>query len=224
MPSLLADPKLEALLADLHGQSEAQADATSQYFQRRAKAGELSWDGLDADAHAFMADKLVALEPAKSEFCYLTCRALGARRVVEVGTSHGVSTLYLAAAVRDNGGGTVVGTEHEAAKAKIARGNFADAGLSDYIDLREGDLRETLKTLEGPIDFVLMDIWTEMARPAIELIAPHLRLGAVVCADNTVGFKAPYRHYFAFVNDPKSGLRTMTLPFEGGFEVTVKVG
>ena len=228
MASVLDDPKLEALLADLHAQSVAQEAETAAYFQRRAKAGELSWDGLDAQSHQFMADKLVALEPAKAEFCYLTCRALDARRVVEVGTSHGVSTLYLAAAVRANlkavgGEGVVVGTEHETGKARIARANFAAAGLADLIDLREGDLRETLKTLQGPIDFVLMDIWTEMARPALELIAPHLRPGAVVCADNTGGFAEPYRRYFAFVNEPANGLRTMTLPFEGGFEMTVKV-
>jgi predicted O-methyltransferase YrrM len=152
------------------------------------------------------------------------CRALGARRVVEIGTSHGVSTLYLAAAVRANGGGTVIGTEYESAKASTARANFAEAGLSDIIDLREGDLRETLKSLTGPIDFVLMDIWTEMARPAIELVGPHLRPGAVVCADNTGGFEAPYRHYFEYVRDPKNRMATQTLPFDGGFELTVKLG
>ena len=65
--------------------------------------------------HAFMADKLVALDRRKAEFCYLTCRAISARRVVEVGTSFGVSTLYLAAAVRDNGGGVVFAAEYEPA-------------------------------------------------------------------------------------------------------------
>jgi predicted O-methyltransferase YrrM len=150
------------------------------------------------------------------------CRALRARRVVEVGTSHGVSTIYLAAAVRDNGGGLVIGTEHEPDKSRAARANFEAAGLSKFIELREGDLRETLKTLEGPIDFVLIDIWVEMARPAIELIAPHLRTGAVVCADNTIEALRAYPAYFAFVNDEASGLRTLTLPFDGGFELTVK--
>ncbi|HEY2708751.1 MAG TPA: class I SAM-dependent methyltransferase [Caulobacteraceae bacterium] len=229
MPGITGDERLEDLLARLHAQSEAETDARRAYFERRAAAGGLSWDGLDADAHAFFADKLVALDPDKAEFCYLTCRALNARRVVEVGTSFGVSTLYLVAAVRDvcgssGGDGVVIGTEHEPAKAAAARANFAAAGLEGFIDLREGDLRETLKTLTGPIDFMLVDIWTEMARPAIELIAPHLRPGAVVCADNTGGFRHPYRHYFEFVNDPANGLRTMTLPFDGGFEMTVRVG
>jgi predicted O-methyltransferase YrrM len=224
MASVLGDTRLEALLARLHAESVAQEADTSAYFSRRAKAGELSWDGLDAESHRFMADKMVALEPAKAEFCYLTCRALGARRVVEVGSSFGVSTLYLAAAVRDNGGGRVIGTEHEPRKAELARANFEAAGLSDVIHLREGDLRETLKALEGPIDFVLVDIWVEMARPALELIAPHLRAGAVICADNTIDAARSYEAYFAFVNDPANGLRTLTLPFQGGFEMTVKTG
>jgi predicted O-methyltransferase YrrM len=224
--NVLNDPKLETLLARLQAESQAQEALTSAWFERRATAGELSWDGFDETSHRFMADKLVALEPAKAEFCYLTCRALNARRIVEVGTSLGVSTLYLAAAVRDNGhaagAGVVIGTEYEPTKAQAARANFAAAGLEPFIDLREGDLRETLKTLEGPIEFVLIDIWVEMARPALELIAPHLRPGAVVCADNTISAARGYPSYFEFVNDPANGLRTQTLPFDGGFEMTVK--
>jgi predicted O-methyltransferase YrrM len=224
MSTLLNDPRLETLLERLHQQSSAQEGDIGAFFARRAQAGELNWEGLDDVSHAFMADKLVALEAPKAQFCYLMARALRAKRIVEVGTSHGVSTLYLAAAVRDNGGGVVIGTEHEADKAKAARANFAAAGLTQFIELREGDLRETLTSLQGPIDFVLVDIWVEMARPALELIAPHLRPGAVVCADNTIQAAPAYPAYFAFVNDPANGLRTMTQPFEGGFEMTVKVG
>ncbi len=224
MASVLGDAGLEALLASLHARSARQDEEIGGWFARRAAAGELSWDGLDARSHAFMADKLVALEPAKAEFCHLLCRAIGARRVVEVGSSHGVSTLYLAAAVRANGGGLVIGTEHEPEKAKAARENFAAAGLADLIDLREGDLRQTLRELEGPIDFVLVDIWVEMARPALELIAPRLRPGAIVCADNVIAAAPAYGPYFEFIKDPVNGFLTQTLPFEGGFEMSVKAG
>jgi predicted O-methyltransferase YrrM len=141
--------------------------------------------------------------------------------VVEVGTSYGVSTLYLADAVRANGGGTVIATEHEAAKAAAARINFAEAGLETFIDLREGDLRETLTDLPGPIDFVLMDIWTEMVRPAMELITPHLRSGAAIVCDNTGQFADAYAAYFDFVRS--GGFITRTLPFNGGLELTIKI-
>lgn len=228
MANLLGDEQLEALIDGLQARSLAQEAATRDYFQAHADAGRKDWS-MSADDHAHYADKLVALDPDKAEFCYGLCRALGARRIVELGTSFGVSTLYLAAAVRDNcqggGQGVVIGTEHEPAKAAEARANFAAAGLERWIELREGDLRETLKTLTGPIDFVLFDIWTPMVRPALELIAPHLRPGAVLCADNTAGTwtREAYADYFAFIADPANGLRTMTLPFEGGFEFTVKV-
>lgn len=228
MAGVISDGALQARIDALQAKSQAQEAQMARYFKERGEKGELSWDGLDDDANRFMADKLVALEPIKSEFCHMLCLALRARRVVEIGTSYGVSTLYLADAVRQtcgaDGGGLVIGTEYEPAKAAAARENFRAAGLADLIDLREGDLRETLQTLEGPIDFVLMDIWTEMARPAIELVGPHLRAGAIVVADNTGDFfRHAYRHFFEYVNDPRNGLRTVTLPFNGGLELVVKV-
>jgi predicted O-methyltransferase YrrM len=90
------------------------------------------------------------------------------------------------------------------------------------IELREGDLRETLADVGGPVDFVLMDIWTPLARPALERVAPRLRRGAIVIADNPLQFRDAYRDCFAFVNDPANGLRTLTLPFEGGLELSVR--
>lgn len=223
--SELADPKLEELLARLHAQSSAQDGAINNYFERRADS--LHWGRLDAEAHRFLADKLVALERDKALFCHRLCLALRAHRIIEVGTSHGVSTLYLAQALRrlearDHSRGIVIATEYEPTKAAEARHNFAVAGLADYIDMREGDLRQTLARIEGSVDFVLMDIW-EMARAAIELIAPQLRPGAVVVADNTAAFPEAYHEYFAFVNDPERGFTTQTLPFAGGLELTVKL-
>jgi predicted O-methyltransferase YrrM len=225
--SVLPDSKLAALLDRLHAQSAGEGQALAEYFGERAREGSLDWNAFDDRTHRFLAGKLVALDRDKAEFCYELCRSLRARRVVEAGTSHGVSTLYLAAALRENakqdgGRGVVIATEYEPAKARAARAHFAEAGLQDFIDLREGDLRETLGHIEGPVDFALIDIWTPMARPALERIAPHLRPGAIVIADNTTQFRDAYRDYFAFVNDPGSGLRTMTLPFEGGLEFTTK--
>ena len=169
----------------------------------------------------------MALDRDKAEFCYQLCRANNARRIVEIGTSYGVSTLYLAAAVRDNvraggGDGIVIGTEYEPNKAKTARQHFEAAGLAGLIDLREGDLRQTLKQIAGPVDFVLVDIWIAMARSALELVAPHLRPGAIVICDNTEQYRSDYADYFAFIDDPANGFRTMTLPFSGGLELSVR--
>ncbi len=225
MASPLKDPKLEALLDRLHAQSEAQVDETNAYFARRAQEGTLDSENFfDDDMHRFFSDKMVALDREKAEFCYLLCRSLRATRVVEAGTSFGVSTLYLAAAVRDNRveNGVVIGTEYEPKKAEVARANFKEAGLSEFIQLREGDLRQTLQDVGGQVDFMLVDIW-EVAQPALERVSASLRPGAIVVCDNTAAHADAYRDYFEFVNDPKNRFHTMTLPFEGGFELTVRV-
>ena len=217
-----------AVLESLHAQSEGQDAAMADYFGKRAAEGSIDWSAFDEDTNRFLSDKLVALDRDKAEFCYQLCRASNARRIVEIGTSYGVSTLYLAAAVRDNlraGGaeGIVIGTEYEPGKAKAARRHFAEAALDRYIDLREGDLRETLRQIDGPVDFVLVDIWISMARPALELVAPRLRPGAIVVCDNTEQYRSDYADYFAFINDPANGFRTMTLPFGGGLEFSVRL-
>jgi predicted O-methyltransferase YrrM len=224
---------IDGLLERLYAQNLAQDDVLADYFTKRANEGSLDWNQFDERTNTFLQDKLIALDRSKAEFCYHVCRALRARRVVEAGTSFGVSTVFLAAAVRDNlaqapaslevsGHPIVIATENEPQKIRMARGHFAEAGLSNLIDLREGDLRETLQDVDGPIDFMLIDIWTPMARPALGLIAPRLREGAVVICDNTQQFRHAYHDYFEFIGDPRHGLRTMTLPFEGGLEFTVR--
>jgi len=224
MTSSLKDPQLEALLDRLHTQSDAQIEETNAYFARRVQTGTLDRVRFDDDMHRFFSDKLVALDRDKAVFCYQLCRSLQATRVVEAGTSFGVSTLYLAAAVRDNQGknGVVIGTEYEPKKAAAARANFKEAGLEGFIELREGDLRQTLQDVGGPVDFMLIDIW-EVALPALELVSPHLRQGAIVVCDNTTAFADHYRDYFQFVHNPLNRFRTMTVPFEGGFELTVRI-
>jgi predicted O-methyltransferase YrrM len=225
MPSPLNDLKLEALLNRLHAQSDAEVSTTEAYFAQRAQEGSLDYENFcDDDMHHFLSDKMVALDRDKAEFCYQLCRSLRATRVVEAGTSFGVSTLYLAAAVRDNqvDNGVVIGTEHEPRKVEIACQNFRAAGLSEFIELREGDLRQTLQDVGGPVDFMLIDIW-DVALPALERVSPSLRPGAIVACDNTTVDADEYRDYFEFVNHPSNRFRTMTVPFQGGFELTVRV-
>ena len=218
--NVIQDPELRAFIHRLHEESSGQDEEVYGYFIARLEGGDTALDRFDADTHRFFADKLVALDADKAALCHQLCVALGARTVVEVGTSHGVSTLYLADALRANGGGRVIATEYEPAKAAAARENFRQAGLDSLIDLREGDLRETLKEIEGPVDFVLMDIWIEMAVPAMELLLPHLRPGGVVICDNTEAFREAYRPYLTFIEE--NGFSTQTLPFEGGLELSVK--
>ena len=158
----------------------------------------------------------MALDRDKCDFAYLQCRSLQAPRVVEVGASFGVSTIYLAAAVRDNARGDdtegVVAAESEPSKAAAAQANFAEAGLAEVIDLREGDALETLREVGGPVDFVLMDTWIPIVMPALQLLIAHLRPGAMVVCDNVGLFAQEYTECTDFVRNPANGFRSILIP------------
>ena len=98
--------------------------------------------------------------------------------------------------------------------AKFGYGIFNDGG--NFIQLSPPEQSA------WPVDFMLVDIWIGMARPALELVAPHLRPGAIVVCNNTERHRREYADYFAFLGDPANGFRTMTLPFNGGLELSVR--
>lgn len=232
-PSVL-DARARAVVDELHARSRRQLLPSVVPMARQAVRARLrtgTWDPTQsAEGKAWLADKLVALTPEKAALCYQLCRSIGATRIVEAGTSHGLSTIYLAAAVRDtlaghghgHGEARVVGTEHEQAKAAAARDNLRRAGLGELVEVREGDLRETLVDLEGPVDFMLVDIWTPMALPALRLVTPKLREGALVVCDNVVSGRRLYADYLSHVRDPQGPFRSVTVPGQGGLEISRK--
>lgn len=173
------------------------------------------------DPH-FYTDYGFSIWPEQGELIYVLCRALGAKRVAEFATSIGVSTLYFAAAMRDNGGGKVIGSEIVPEKIATARRNLDAAGLGGFAEIREGDARITLADLGGPIDFMLVDGWPTdadktLARQVVEIVAPQIRLGGMLMNDNAEA------DYLEFVRDPKNGFRTMALPLKGSTELSVKI-
>jgi predicted O-methyltransferase YrrM len=116
---------------------------------------------------------------------YMYARMTRARSIVEFGTSFGVSTLHLAAALRDNGGGLLISTEFEASKVAAACRNIDAAGLGDLVEVREGDALETLANgLPERIDLVLLDGAKALYPAVLSRLEPHLREGAVLVADN----------------------------------------
>lgn len=151
----------------------------------------------------------------EGRFLYAAARAACARRIVEFGTSFGISTIYLAAAVHDAGGGIVYTTEIEPNKCRAAEANLRDAGLDDQVRVLEGDALQTLQSLEGPIDLVFLDGWKDLYIPVLELLRDKLRPGALVLADNVNMRDA--RPYVETVRDPESGFVSSTL-FDGRME------
>jgi len=152
---------------------------------------------------------------------YLLARARGASTIVEFGTSFALSTIQLAAALRDNGGGRLITTEFVASKAEAARRNLEAAGLADLVEIRRGDALETLKSGVGqPIDLVLLDGAKNLYVPVLKLLEPALAPRALIVTDNTTD-ESPYVHY---VRAAGSGYVSLGLPYESGNELSLWVG
>jgi predicted O-methyltransferase YrrM len=164
----------------------------------------------------------IGLDRDCGRLAYLTARAINAKRIVEFGTSFGISTLYLAAALQDNGGGIVIGSDIEPGKIKVARANIAEAGLATFAEIREGNALESLADPGGVIDMVLLDGWKDLYLPVLRMIEPHLRPGAVILADNITMFKSALRPYVDYVQDVANGYHSVTLKIGSGFEYSVR--
>ena len=149
---------------------------------------------------------------------YMLARAVGAQSIVEFGLSFGLSTLHLAAALRDNGGGQLITTEFEPSKIARARANLAAGTLSDLVEIREGDALETLASdLPEAIDLLLLDGAKALYRDVLTTLESRLRRGAVIIADNAD--HCP--EYLEYVRDPANGY--LTLPFTEEVELTIRL-
>jgi predicted O-methyltransferase YrrM len=161
-----------------------------------------------------LAENFLNVSPQFGRFLYMCARACQARRIVEFGSSMGISAIYLAAALRDNGGGRLIGTELEPSKAERAEANIAAAGLADLIEFRVGDARETLKvSVGGDIDMVMLDGAFTLYLPILKLLEPNLRPGALIIGENAFA-EAP--GYIDYVRDPRNGYLSLPLPFNPG--------
>lgn len=220
--STLDDPRLQSVLRRLHA-----LDSRRPWrFVPAVLPGlvdHLLGRETTAQAEARRFKKLaIGLGPEAGRLAYLTARAIGARRIVEFGTSFGISTLYFAAAVADNGGGRVIGSELDAAKVLAARRNVFAAGLADCVEIREGDARETLAEQDGPVDLVLLDGMKTLYLDVLAVVEPYLRQGAVVLADNIFMFKRALAPYVAHVGDAANGYQSVSLPIGSGLAFSVR--
>ncbi len=168
------------------------------------------------------AGNFLSVSPEFGRFLYMCARSCKAKRIVEFGSSMGVSAIYLAAALRDMGGGRLIGTDLEPGKAERAQANVAAAGLADLVEFRVGDARETLKSdVGGDLDMVMLDGAFTLYLPILKLLEPHLKPGAIIIGENAL---AEAGGYIEYVRDPQNGYLSVPLPFDPGRgnEFTVK--
>ena len=156
-------------------------------------------------------DNFLAVSPVYGCFLYMMARACKAVRIVEFGTSMGISTIYLAAALRDNGGGKLIGSELQPSKVARARANLEAADLADLVEIREGDALETLTDAGEQVDLLLIDGAFALYLPILKLVEPRLRPGAVILGENA--FDPAYLEY---VRDPANGYLSQPLALDVG--------
>jgi predicted O-methyltransferase YrrM len=171
------------------------------------------------DLYGRLKDLPLAVSRETGVLLYMLARSCNARTIVEFGTSFGISTLYLAAALRDNGGGVLITSEFEPSKVERARGNLTAGGLIDLVEIRQGDALETLAVdLPETIDLLLLDGAKALYPEILSLVESRLRPGSLIVADN-----ADYSpDYLARVRSPAEGY--LSTPFAEDVELSMRIG
>lgn len=126
---------------------------------------------------------LLAVGEKAARFLHALIIAAGARRILELGTSYGYSTLFLADAARQTGG-SVLTIDVAPDKQAYARSELGAAGLADQVEFLAGDALDLLERADGPFDFVLLDIWKDLYVPCFDRLRPRMAPGGMIAADN----------------------------------------
>lgn len=209
---------LERLFQDAAEQSPMTSPQLSDFTQE--DLGRLMRSKTDyRDFYGRLKDFPLAVSRETGALLYMLARSCKARTVVEFGTSFGISTLHLAAALRDNGGGVLITSEFESSKVAQARDNLLAGGLLDLVEIREGDALKTLgQDLPASIDLVLLDGAKALYPEILALVESRLRPGALIVADN-----ADYApDYLARVRSVEHGY--LPIPFGEEVELSMRLG
>ena len=171
------------------------------------------------DLYARLKDYPLPVSRETGTLLYMLARGRGARNIVEFGTSFGISTLHLAAALRDNGGGHLITSEFEPSKVARARDHLTAGGLIDLVEIREGDALQTLSIdIPQTVDLLLLDGAKALYPDILDLVESRLRPGALIVADN-----ADYSpDYLARVRAPANGY--LSTPFAEDVELSMRIG
>uniref|UniRef100_A0AAU3GV77 Class I SAM-dependent methyltransferase n=1 Tax=Streptomyces sp. NBC_01401 TaxID=2903854 RepID=A0AAU3GV77_9ACTN len=214
----LAEPRVAAALTRMF---EA-ADRDDETAERNRAVRSYDRASLTAQELADVAQEIyMPISAAGGKLLYNLVRATKPSVVVEFGTSYGISTLHLAAAVRDNGAGQVVTTEMNGTKASAARDTFDATGLDDVITVLEGDALQTLAELRQPVDFLFLDGWKDLCLPVLQLLEPYIAPGTLVVADDVnLSSLGPYLDH---VRDTANGYHSVTFPVEDGLEISCRL-
>ena len=212
MKSTLQDARVALTLDRMH----SEAERTDPPLLEKAAGKTL------AERSALFGGAFIPVDRDAGRLLYTLVRGAFPGAVVEFGTSFGISTIYMAAAVRDRGAGVVVTSEIHQGKAERAREYIREAGLLDFVDLRIGDALETLEGLPRETSFLFLDGWKNLYLPVLRLLEPSLLPGALVVADDLDLFPDALRPYLDYVRDPANGYVSVALPIGDAMELSTR--
>jgi predicted O-methyltransferase YrrM len=218
MTTLTAAP-LAPLLDRLFRESDAATSPALEAIAPEERARLMRSKTEYLDFYGRLKDLWLPVSREAGLLLYMLARSSKARTIVEFGTSFGISTLHLAAALRDNGGGRLITSEFEPSKVARAREHLAAGGLIDLVEIRQGDALVTLRTdLPGTIDLLLLDGAKALYPDILSLVESRLRPGALIVADNAD--HSP--DYLARVRSPEGGY--LSTPFAEDVELSMRLG
>lgn len=218
MTTLTTAP-LAPLLDRLFQQAEATTSPVFASMSREEMTRLMHSKTEYLDFYGQLKDLWLPVSRETAALLYMLARSSRAATIVEFGTSFGISTLHLAAALRDNGGGRLITTEFESSKVAKAREHLRAGGVLDLVEIREGDALQTLRTdLPASIDLLLLDGAKALYPEVLALVESRLRPGALVVADNA-DFSPDY---LAYVRSPANGY--LSVPFADDVELSMRLG
>lgn len=218
MTTLLTDSPLSSLLNRLFAQAEATSSSALESISREERERLMHSKTEYRRFYGQLKDLWLPVSRETGTLLYMMARSTRARNIVEFGTSFGISTLHLAAALRENGGGRLISSEFEPSKVARAREHLVEAKLDDLVEIREGDALQTLASgLPESLDLVLLDGAKALYNDVLDLLLDRLRPGALIVADN-----ADYcPDYLARVRAPNAGF--LSVPFADDVELTLRL-
>ena len=175
----------------------------------------------DRKVAGLLDDAFMPVAPEVGRLLYVLVRTLRPTMAVEFGTSFGLSTIHIAAALRDNGAGRLIATELNPNKAFRAVEHLRQAGLGDLVEVRQGDAFETLSDVTD-IDFLLLDGWKALYLPMLKKLEPTFKPGSLIVADDLKIMPEMLQPYVTYVRDPKNGYTSNELPLDDGLELSLR--
>jgi predicted O-methyltransferase YrrM len=216
---ILDQPQVQEVLSRLY--VEAEVNDAKILAEERAMASAAGGHIDDQTLASIREREFMAVAPEVGRLIYLLVRSRRPALVVEFGTSFGLSAIHIAGAIRDNGFGRLVTTEQSASKASCAAQHLAQAGLSDLVEIRQGDAFQTLSAIAG-VDLLLLDGWKPLYLPLLRQLEPALSPGCLVIADDVISMSDKLAPYLAYVRDAANGYISCEIPLDDGLELSIR--